>query len=106
VFDLAGPGRVGGPGPERNWFAGEDWAVLSESEEDRRAGALTRRITVFRRDGELYRRSEEVPRLRLYDARRVLEMLRGAGFRARVLRGSAGEPFAPGHRVYVARPGP
>ena len=105
VFDLAGPGRVAGPGPQRSWAAGEDWAVLVEAVEDRDAQRLTRAITTFCREGEGYRRGEEVHRLRLRGPAEVLDLLRGAGFRARVRRGYAGEPFAPGHRVYVARPG-
>jgi len=103
VFDLAGPGRVAGPGPQRSWAAGDDWAVLVEAEEDREARRLTRSITTFRRQGEGYRRGAEVHRLRLHCVAEVLALLRGAGFRARVLRGYSGEPFAPGHRVYVGR---
>jgi hypothetical protein len=77
--------------------------VLTEAEEDAQAQTLTRKIATFRRAGELYHSSKEVHRLRLYGTRQVLELLRGAGFRARVLKGYAGEPFAPGHRAYVAR---
>jgi SAM-dependent methyltransferase len=105
VFDLAGPGRVPGPGPARAWREGGDWTVLTETEDDPRERTLTRRIATFRRTGDLYRRSDEVHRQRLYGSGQVLELLRGAGFRARVLKGYAGEPFAPGHRVYVARAG-
>ncbi len=103
VFDLAGPGRVPGPGPQRSWAAGRDWAVLVEAEEDRGTQELTRSITTFRRECELYRRGEEIHRLRLHRPAEVVRLLRGAGFRARVRRGYDGEPFAPGHRVYLAR---
>ena len=109
VFDVAGPGRVPAGGPTRSQFGGEEWAVLMEAEETKLGpgrAELVRRITTFRREREdLYRRSHETHRLRLLSPALVLDLLRGAGFRARVLRGYDGEPFAPGHRVYVARPG-
>src|SRR5256885_9767528 len=66
VFDLAGPGRGQ---PARSFVAGPDWAVLVEKAESGRM--LTRRITTFRRVGRLYRRGEEVHRLRLHEPREV-----------------------------------
>ncbi len=100
LLDVAGPGRA--RGTERRWAAGEDWAVLTESEERRSPPTLTRRITAFRRAGALYRRTEETHVQRLHRASEVLALLRDAGFRARALRGYAGERFAPGHSVLVA----
>ena len=41
--------------------------MLVTSEEDRRHRLLTRRITSFRRVGDLYRRDQEVHRQRLLD---------------------------------------
>ena len=90
-------------GVSRTWAAGPDWAILIEVEEDRRAAALTRRMTTFRRAGRGYRRGAEIHRLRLYASSEVLALLRAAGFSARALRGYGAEPFAPGHRVFVAR---
>lgn len=109
LFDLAGPGRVAAEGAAQRHFAGDGWAVLLEAEEIGTGpgrAELTRRITTFRREADLYRRAEEVHRLRLLEPSVVLRMLRAAGFRARVLRGYDGEPFAPGHRAYLARPRP
>lgn len=100
LLDVAGPGRV--RGSERNWIAGEDWAVLMEASERAAPPTLTRAITTFRRAGKHYRRSEELHRQRLYRASEMLAALRAAGFRARALRGYAGERFAPGHSVLLA----
>jgi hypothetical protein len=88
VFDVAEPGRNGGPGRRQKHFQGGDWAVLVESEEDAEAGILTRQITTFRRVGvgTLYRRGEEVHRLRLYRGTELAAALRGLGFRVRLLR--------------------
>src|SRR5207248_9796921 len=66
IFDVAGPGRVGGRGPRRICAEGDDWAVLVTAEEDRRRRLLTRSITSFRKVSGLYRRDHEVHRLRLF----------------------------------------
>ena len=71
LFDVAEPGRVPGTGIGRTYFEGDDWAVLVTNEEDRRRRLLTRRITSFRRVGELYRRDQEVHRQRLLAAVRA-----------------------------------
>src|SRR5262249_47428044 len=43
VFDIAEPGRGGGPGVHQRHFQGDDWALLLETEEDSKAALLTRR---------------------------------------------------------------
>jgi SAM-dependent methyltransferase len=87
VFDLAAPGRGGGLGKRQNNSEGKDWAILLETEEDAARSFLTRRIVSFRRAGKLYRRSEEVHRLRLYHPAEVKRMLRRAGFECTIARG-------------------
>lgn len=102
VLDVAGPGRVPGGGPNRSWDEGDDWAVLVEVSEKPRLHELTRRIVTFRRTAGRWRRTETEHHQRLYSASQVATLLRGAGFRTRILRGYGGEPFAPGHRVLLA----
>jgi SAM-dependent methyltransferase len=93
VFDVAEPGRAT---PPRSGFReGDDWAVLFRSEEDPKKQLLTRHITTFRRAGELYRRAEEVHRLRLYRGTDLARELRRAGFAARLLRGYGDYRFQP-----------
>src|SRR5216684_4142433 len=58
IFDIAQPGQIKKNDRIRN-FAGPDWTILREADEDRDAMMLTRRMTVFRQIGKLYRRSEE-----------------------------------------------
>jgi SAM-dependent methyltransferase len=86
LFDAAGPGRVPGGDPRQGHAEGDGWAVLVTSEEDDRAGILTRRITSFRRVGDAYRRGHEVHRLRLIRHGEVLKPLRALGFRVHTLR--------------------
>jgi SAM-dependent methyltransferase len=103
VFDVATPGRVPGGGPVRKFVEGDDWAVLVESEEDRLARALTRRITSFRRVGEWYRRDHEVHRQRLFEPAELAGRLRGLGFRVRRLRGYGEQRFPRGCAGFLAR---
>jgi SAM-dependent methyltransferase len=104
ALDVAGPGRVPGDGPARTWRDGADWAILVETSEDRRARELTRRMTTFRRTGGGWRRTETEHHQRLYPSSAIAALLRTAGFRTRILRSYDGdEPFAPGHRAFIAR---
>jgi len=103
LFDVAEPGRVPGPGPRRIFMEGEDWAVLVTSDEDRRRGLLTRRITSFRRVGDLYRRDQEVHRQRLLTRADLASQLRNMGFRVRIVRGYGPLRFGPGHIGFMAR---
>jgi len=103
LFDVVEPGRVPGPGPRRSFWEGEDWAVLVTSDEDRRRGLLTRRITSFRRVGDLYRRDEEVHRQRLLARSELAGQLRSIGFQVRIIRGYGPLRFGPGHVGFMAR---
>jgi len=81
VFDVLGPGQVPPGAAARGFRVGEDWAVLSEREEDTERGTMARRIVSFRKVGDHYRRDDEVHRVRLYDIRYI-----GAVRRARAGR--------------------
>ncbi len=101
AFDAVGPGRAP-RAPLRRHGLGPDWATLVEIEEDGERRELTRRITAFRRAGRLYRLSEEIHRLRLYERSEVLSDLAAAGFRARALRGYGGFRLPARHAAFLA----
>jgi SAM-dependent methyltransferase len=103
VFDILEPGQLPGGKPRKHHRAGDDWAVLVETEEDCTQRVLTRRITIFRRVEELYRRDEEVHRVQLYPARDVAAALEDAGFRARMARGYGDFRLGRAHVVLLAR---
>ncbi len=84
AFDIAEPGRAGGPGRIQKHFHGDDWAILLVTEE--KDGILTRDMTTFRRVGRFYRRGHEMHRLRLYRGQDLAADLRRVGFRVRVTR--------------------
>jgi SAM-dependent methyltransferase len=102
LFDIAETGRERG-GPRRDWSEGPDWVLCLEASEDHETRSLERRITVFREVGGGFRRSDELHRLRLYEAQAVLDALEIAGFEARRLSayGSAVH-FGRGHSGFLA----
>lgn len=103
LFDVAGPGR-GGPARSRSHRTeGDDWVCLAQVDEDPAGQTLERRITTFRRCGELFRRDDELHRLRLFPAGSILDALRTAGFRARRLPGYGTWRFPPGWSGFLAR---
>lgn len=87
IFDIAEPGYVRGANPQRTYAEGEDWAILLEKETERKCQTLTRTMTIFRRVGKLYRRSEEVHRVQLYRGSAIVKALRRVGFKVKLLRG-------------------
>ncbi len=103
VFDVLGPGQVPPGTTIRGFRVGEDWAVLSEREEDAERGTMERRIVSFRKVGEHYRREDEIHRVRLYDPSELTEELERAGFEARAMRSYGGLPLEDGHAAFVAR---
>ena len=103
VFDVLGPGQVPPGARTRGFGVGEDWAVLSELEEDRERGTMERRIVSFRKVGEYYRRDDEVHRVRLYDPSELSAELERAGFRVRTMRSYGDLPLSEGHAAFVAR---
>jgi SAM-dependent methyltransferase len=103
LFDVAEPGRVAGRGLQKKHVEVEDWAVLVTLEEDRKHRLLTRRITTFRKVGDLYRRDEEIHRLRLFPRSELAAQLRALGFRVRTLAGYGSERFARGQAGFLAR---
>lgn len=100
LFDVAGPGRLSSPLDVYEDAAGQWLIALRREEAD---GALTRRITLFRRIGAAYRRSDETHTLRLYDPAAVAADLATAGFAARRVSGWGTFAFTSGWTGFVAQ---
>ena len=103
VFDVLGPGQVPPGAKARGFRVGEDWAVLSEREEDAERGTLERRIVSFRKVGEHYRRDDEVHRVRLYDPSELAAELGELGFEVRTVRAYGDYPLGKNHAAFEAR---
>jgi SAM-dependent methyltransferase len=87
IFDILEPGCVTGTKPQKTYSQGKDWAILLEKEEDKKNSKLTRKITIFRQVGNLYRKSEEIHCVQLYKATEIASELREVGFKVRIIRG-------------------
>jgi SAM-dependent methyltransferase len=86
VFDFAEPGQIPGATCRRAWSTGADWAILMDSREDKRRRTLVRKMTSFRKQRSLYRRTEETHVVKLYKAEDLSQDLRRIGFRTRMAR--------------------
>ena len=103
LLDVAEPGRVPGNGIGRSYFEGDDWAVLVTNEEDRQRRLLTRRITSFRRVGDLVSARSGSPPAAAAGRADLAAQLRGIGFRVHILRGYGTLRFGRGHVGLSAR---
>jgi len=100
VLDVAQPGHVSKPPLLHS--EGKDWAILVTKEEDARRRVLTRRMTIFRKVGRRYRRSQEVHEQRLFPLAQIVSALESAGFDVTRVSGYGSERFAPGRAGFVA----
>lgn len=99
LFDIAGPERVNAL-PGRSFATNDDWCVvLSTSICD---GILKREITSFRRLGDLFRRTDEVHRLRLIDPKDMFCQLTEIGFTAVLLEKYGAVSLPRGLHAFLA----
>jgi SAM-dependent methyltransferase len=103
MFDTAGPARAPAWGPQRTFVEGPDWTVLVEAEADEAKNRLTRRITTFRKLGDLYRRDFESHELQLVDPQEVAEVLERIGFSVQTLACYGSLTLPPGITGFLAR---
>jgi SAM-dependent methyltransferase len=82
---------------------GRDWAIAVEVEEDPGPNRLVRRIVTFTRAGRGYKKTEETHVQRIYRARDVARMLRGAGFSVRVRTAFGKRKLLPDRKILLAR---
>jgi SAM-dependent methyltransferase len=103
IFDVVELGQVPANAKVVGGRIGDSWVVLAEKEEDVKRRVLTRRIVSFRREGNRYRRADEVHRQRLYTAAEVSGLLTGAGFKVRVTRRYGEYRLLDGRAGFIAR---
>jgi len=87
----------------RNYRVGDDWAVTAETIEDPRQGTLTRDITIFRKRGATWRRSDELHRVRVPSRQEIASDLREAGFTVKSGRRIGRFTLAPHRIAFIAR---
>jgi SAM-dependent methyltransferase len=103
VFDVVVPGQVPPGEIVKSFTEGDDWIVLVEKQEDRTASILTRRIITLRQVGELYRRTEEVHRQRLFDSIALAAQLQQIGFQVETSDRYGKFNLPPARIAFIAR---
>lgn len=98
IFDIIETGEPSLAG--RFWASSTDWAVLSETMEDRRM--LSRRIETFRAAGDLYRRGRELHHVRLFDSGELRDRLISCGFAVETAAAYGVQPLAVRRRAFFA----
>lgn len=103
IFDVRHPAK-GPVAPRDHHRAAADWFCHARIEEDFRNNQLTRYITTFRltKNG-MYRRDEEVHRLRVFSRAMMMDWLRKIGFRVRTHRAYGNYELGPRQTVFVCR---
>jgi SAM-dependent methyltransferase len=100
IFDVIG---LGEPSlAARTWRSGHDWAVLVETTEKQTERTLVREIEVFRRTGDLYRRSREVHTVRLFEVTKLCELLASLGFATETARSYGTQEIPPRRHAFFA----
>jgi hypothetical protein len=87
----------------RNWRGGRDWILFTEVSEQRSRRRLTRAVTVFRKAGSYWRRTDEVHHVQLFSRTEILRSLRRAGLSCRAARKYGAFPLLPRRMAFVAR---
>ena len=103
VFDMAEPARAPAKSFQRSFVLDDAWAVLVETEENNDKTLLTRRITSFRRQDELYRRNSETHRLQLVERAEIVHQLQRAGFSVQVVECYGAQQLLPGTAGFLAK---
>jgi SAM-dependent methyltransferase len=100
IFDVIG---LGEPSlAARTWRSGDDWAVLVETTENQSERILVRDIQVFRRTGDLYRRSREVHTVRLFEIPSLCQQLASLGFATETARSYGAHELPPRRQAFFA----
>ena len=99
IFDVIETGEPSLAG--RFWTSGTDWAVLAETTEDQPSRTLVRRIETFRQVGGLYRRRQEVHRVRLFSTNELLALLARYGYAVETVQAYGSERLLPRRRAFI-----
>jgi SAM-dependent methyltransferase len=100
LFDVTTSGRAGVDGHRQVFHDRDGWSLFMRADEH--GDRETRRIVLFRRHGDAYRRSDEEHVVQLFDPRAVESAMASAGFSPQRLGGYHDLPFGPGVAGFAA----
>jgi SAM-dependent methyltransferase len=99
AFDVVVTGE---PMRYRYWNQGEGFAVLIDVDEVAERDAVIRDITLFRRVGELYRRSHEIHEVRAFAVERISDTLSALGMDHSISTAYGQYELGPRRRAFTA----
>jgi SAM-dependent methyltransferase len=102
LVDGAAPGRGLKPGGYQGFREGAGWFCASHAIEEGDPPILTRTITSFVQQGNLFRRDAEIHRLRLIEPEWMRQTLVEGGLRVRRMRGYPEARFPKGYFSFLA----
>ncbi|MCB0667187.1 MAG: class I SAM-dependent methyltransferase [Saprospiraceae bacterium] len=103
IFDFLTPDVATEGHLARRIIERANWSMFVTLDKDASGEILTRDITLFYKVEELYRRSQEIHRQRLYKKATLQGILEDIGFQIELLDSYGDEPFRTGHVGIVAR---
>lgn len=80
VFDIVEPGLLGPEPVQKRVVEHDEWTMFLDYSEDRTAHTLERKIFLFRKTGDCYRKSTEIHTLQLYKRESLQLLLEEIGF--------------------------
>ena len=96
MLDAAGPDRIEAGVSRNDRFEGPDWELFVTTSAAADGLSLSRDVSIFRRDGELWRRTSERHEQQLYSPETITERLLFSGFHVVVLSGYDSLTFPEG----------
>jgi SAM-dependent methyltransferase len=103
VFDFLEPGQLGKQGSQIRIAEGKDWYIINKVSESKHDFTLSRDLTIFRKIGQLYNKTNELHRVRLYKKNDLARILKKTGFKISVLKGYGEFLFRKKHTGFIAR---
>lgn len=103
LFDLLMCGAMEGKSPQTRIIENERWSMFIEISEDTEKETLQREIVLFIPEGELFRRSKEVHRQRLFHTTEIVAMLKQVGFAVETMTNYGELQFRQGHQGFLCR---
>jgi SAM-dependent methyltransferase len=100
IFDMLEPGEFQ---DNSRIFEKEDWTMFVHTLRDPTQGKLTREITLFKKTGDLYRKTKEVHEANLYPRQQIIQLLVSQGFNVQTFQSKDDFCLKEGHIGYICQ---
>lgn len=103
ILDFLTPEVVTDGHLARRFIERDNWSMFVALDKDASNTILTRDITLFYQEGDLYHRTQEIHRQRLFETQNIRQILEEIGFSVELIDSYGGERFRTGHVGMVGR---